>query len=130
MQMFDWTLTTPARSGSFDNGVVAHEFGHGVTNRLTGGPANSSALSTLQAGGMGEGWSDFFALMFTQVATDVGTAGRGIGTYVLGQPSTGPGIRTQLYSYDMAINTLTLANLPSLTAVHDIGEIWAPCCGI
>ena len=125
MQMYDWTLTTPGRSGSFDNGVVVHEFGHGVTNRLTGGPANSSALSTLQSRGMGEGWSDFFALIFTQVAADTGTVGRGIGTYVLGQPSTGAGIRSQLYSYNMAINTLTLANLPSRNQVHDIGEIWA-----
>lgn len=125
MQMYDWTLTVPSRSGSFDNGVVAHEFGHGVSNRLTGGPANSSALSTLQSRGMGEGWSDFFALIFTQVASDVGTAGRGIGTYVLGQPSTGLGIRSQPYSYNMAINTLTFASLPSMSGVHGIGEVWA-----
>ena len=125
MQMFDWTITVPSRSGSFDNGIVVHEFGHGVSNRLTGGPANSSALSTLQARGMGEGWSDFFALMFSQVATDTGTEGRGIGTYVLGEPSTGLGIRSQRYSYNMAVNTLTFANLTSLNQVHDIGEIWA-----
>lgn len=125
MQMYDWTLTAPGRSGSFDNGVVVHEFGHGVTNRLTGGPANSSALSNLQSGGMGEGWSDFFALIFTQVATDAANVGRGIGTYVLGQPSTGSGIRSQLYTYDMSVNTWKFGNLNSLNEVHDIGEIWA-----
>ena len=37
------------------------EYTHGLSNRLTGGPANSNCLNTLEAGGMGEGWSDFFA---------------------------------------------------------------------
>ena len=35
----------PARSanrdGDFDNGIIAHEYGHGISNRLTGGPASS-----------------------------------------------------------------------------------------
>ncbi|MEJ7662692.1 MAG: M36 family metallopeptidase [Hymenobacter sp.] len=58
--------------GSFDNGVVSHEYGHGTSNRLTGGPATAScAIQTVTTGsgstavttttqGMGEGWSDFF----------------------------------------------------------------------
>ncbi|MBC7967903.1 MAG: M36 family metallopeptidase, partial [Fuerstia sp.] len=85
MQMFNWTLSTPSRDGDFDNGIIYHEFGHGISNRLTGGPANSSALTTLQSRGMGEGWSDFFALMLTQTATDLAGDVRGIGTYALNQ---------------------------------------------
>ena len=49
--------------GDLDNGVVAHEFFHGVSNRLTGGPANSSCLGNAEEGG--EGWSDYNALMTT-----------------------------------------------------------------
>ena len=46
---------------------MIHELNHGTTNRLTGGPADANALSAVQSGGMGEGWSDWFALMFTEL---------------------------------------------------------------
>jgi extracellular elastinolytic metalloproteinase len=49
------------RHTAFDSSVVFHEFTHGVTNRLVGGPANTSALEDHQSGGMGEGWSDYIA---------------------------------------------------------------------
>jgi hypothetical protein len=61
MQMYLSTYTTPNRDGDIDNGVIAHEFMHGVSNRLTGGPANTSCLSNAEQGG--EGWSDYLALM-------------------------------------------------------------------
>ena len=37
---------TPDRDGDLDNGVIIHEYGHGVSNRLTGGPATSTASTT------------------------------------------------------------------------------------
>ena len=40
MQMYVWTAATPDRDGDLDNGIIIHEYGHGVSNRLTGGPAN------------------------------------------------------------------------------------------
>ena len=59
--------------GDFDAGVIAHEYGHGVSNRLTGGPSNVSCLSTSKdAEQMGEGWSDFFAVSLTMRAGDNG----------------------------------------------------------
>jgi extracellular elastinolytic metalloproteinase len=125
MQMFIFTLTTPLRDGSFDNGIIAHEFGHGVSNRLTGGPANSNALDAIQSGGMGEGWSDWFALMFTQKPTDAPGDAYPMGNYALGQPPTGGGIRRFPYSFDMAINPLTLGAYSNSQQVHDAGEIWA-----
>lgn len=134
MQMFEWTSTSPRRDSDFDNGVIAHEYGHGVSNRLTGGPANSSALNNVQSGGMGEGWSDFHGLMFTQKATDTKSVGYGIGTYVLGQPATGVGIRAYRYSFDKAINPIefdsygssgtTGYGLARSTAVHRSGTVW------
>ncbi len=130
MQMYRWSVPSPGRSGSFDNGVVAHEFGHGVTNRLTGGPANSGALSSLQSGGMGEGWSDYFALAFTQVATDTANDGRGIGTFALGQPANGDGIRSQRYSYDMAVNNHVFSDIVGATSVHLSARYGLQRCGI
>lgn len=125
MQMFEFTSTVPRRDSDLEAGIIIHEYGHGVSNRLTGGASNANALQALQSRGMGEGWSDWHALMFTQVASDQANDARGSGNWVLGEPLTGPGIRTQRYSYDMSINTLTYGDLPSQPPPHGIGEIWA-----
>src|SRR5439155_1990788 len=55
-------LRALARDGTIDNQIVAHEWMHYVSNRLVG---NASGLSNQQGGGMGEGWSDFSALLLT-----------------------------------------------------------------
>ncbi|MCA9030767.1 MAG: M36 family metallopeptidase, partial [Planctomycetaceae bacterium] len=125
MQMYEFTLTSPRRDSDLDAGIIIHEYGHGVSNRLTGGPSNSSALNALQSGGMGEGWSDLHALIFTQVGTDAANDARGMGTYVLGEPANGPGIRTYPYSYDMSINPHTYGDFQVSSEVHYTGEIWA-----
>lgn len=121
------TLNPPAvvvqdLDGSLDNGIVAHEYGHGVSNRLTGGPNSSNCLNNGEQGG--EGWSDWFALVFTIKAGDQGSAARGIGTYALSEPTSGSGIRRYPYSTDMSINPQTYADLALSSEVHDIGEIW------
>lgn len=124
MQMYLWTQTTPQRDGDLDNLIIIHEYTHGISNRLTGGPANSSALSATQSGGMGEGWSDFFSLMLTQKPTDTATQGIGVGTFSLGQSTSGLGIRRYPYSTDLSINPLTVGSYNSTQLVHRTGEIW------
>ena len=121
MQMYLWS-GTPQLDGSFDNGVIAHEYGHGVSNRLTGGPSQASCLGNAEQGG--EGWSDWLALMMTIEPGDNGAMARGIGTYVKGQPTNGPGIRRFPYSTNMSINPQTYADLAASTTVHRRGEIW------
>lgn len=134
MQMYLYNYTVPNRDASLDTGIVYHEFGHGVSNRLTGGPSNSSALRALQSGGMGEGWSDFLALMFLQRASDAQTAAYPHSTYVRGQPVTGVGGRRFPYSYNMSINPLTIdaygeggtgGGTTRSLEPHAVGEIWA-----
>ena len=56
---------------------------------------------------MGEGWSDYLAYMLTMPTGTEPSGGRGIGTYALDQPTTGPGIRSQKYSTNPAINNQT-----------------------
>ena len=118
----------------FDNGIIAHEYGHGWSNRLTGGPANVTCLQNAEQAG--EGWSDYLALMTTTdwsaLTPTVASANipRGIGTYVLGQPTTGLGIRPFFYSYDKTNvnNTVTyagVANTAVFSLPHGIGSIWA-----
>ncbi|MCC3154364.1 M36 family metallopeptidase [Hymenobacter sp. BT770] len=124
-------LLGPDFDGSFDNGVVSHEFGHGITNRLTGGPANASCLNSATGNQtMGEGWSDFFALWMTTRPGDDGKTNRYMATYDNGNPyNVGPGFRRKPYSIDFAKNNYTYSQLGSSTGqfqeTHDVGEVWA-----
>jgi len=116
----------PVRDSDFDAGIILHEYGHGVSNRLTGGPSAAGCLEATESGGMGEGWSDFLALAFLAQPGDTGPQARGMGTYVLFQPITGPGSRSYPYSTDLGVNPLTYNNMPDTSnEVHAIGEIWA-----
>ena len=111
------------KDGSIDNGVIAHEYGHGISNRLTGGPANSGCLNNEEQ--MGEGWSDYNALIMTMVPGDQGSDGRGIATYALSQPTTGVGLRPTRYSTDMAINNATYDRIKTVSVPHGVGYVWA-----
>jgi extracellular elastinolytic metalloproteinase len=115
-------LTCATAGTAFDNGVVAHEFGHGISHRQVGGPSTVSCLGNAQQ--PGEGWSDWWGLVYTAKATDQGTDARGLGTYFLGQPANGPGIRTQPYSTDPALNTFTYETLRGRSGAHSVGEVW------
>lgn len=108
--------------GSLDNGIIAHEFGHGISTRLTGGRLNSSCLNNDEQ--MGEGWSDFFALVMTHEDGDKGTDKRGIGTFAAAQQITGGGIRRYPYSTDMRINPQTFDAIKGTTEPHPLGEVW------
>lgn len=110
------------RDGSLDNGIIAHEYGHGLSNRLTGGPSNSGCLFNGEQGG--EGWSDWLALILTIEPGDAGTDVRGIGTYAL-DDNTGVGIRRFPYSTDMSVNPQTYGSLANSSGPHAIGEIWS-----
>jgi hypothetical protein len=113
----------------FDNGIIAHEYGHGWSNRLTGGPNTTTCLQNAEQAG--EGWSDYLALMTTTnwatLTPSVASANisRRIGVY-----SNGSGIRPFPYSYDKAgvNNTVTYAgvnNAAVFSQPHGIGSIWA-----
>lgn len=123
MQMFVCNDSNPQADGDFDNGVIVHEYGHGISIRQVGGPSNSSCLNNRQQ--PGEGWSDWLALAYTAKVGDAGTDGRGIGTYLFGQPPNGPGIRPQRYSTDPAVNTYTYESIDRLSVPHGVGSVWA-----
>lgn len=124
MQMFLWNQTNPRRDGDLDAGIIAHEYGHGISIRLVGGPSNSNCLNNAEQ--MGEGWSDFFGLMMTMKAGDTRTTNRGIGTYVLGESTSGTGIRPAPYNTSFSVNNFTYGATtnPNYQYVHDIGFIW------
>ena len=130
-----YTTPIPAQvSGSFDNGVTVHEYGHGVSIRLTGGRNQASCLGNDEQ--MGEGWSDFLAIVATHKQGDRGEDPRGLGTYLDRLSPSTTGIRRYPYSTDMTINPQTYNDIrftgfgSLLTnggrrGEHEVGEIWA-----
>jgi extracellular elastinolytic metalloproteinase len=120
------TPTGPQLDGDFDSGVMSHEYGHGISNRLTGGGTNTSCLNNAEEAG--EGWSDYFGLMmttdWTTAQTTDGAKARPVGAYVYGQTTTGVGLRRYPYSTSLSVNPLTYANVASNPEVHAIGEVW------
>jgi len=127
MQMYLWN-STPQKDGDVDNGIIVHEFGHGISNRLAGGPSQAGCVSNAEQ--MGEGWSDYYALMATQdwgnsLLTDGFNKPRGIGTYATGQSPSGAGIRSQRYCTNFAINNKVYAtSIPGTNQQHSRGELW------
>ena len=101
------TSPPPTATATSTTAIIIHEYGHGVSNRLTGGPANANALDALQSGGMGEGWSDWWALMLTQRPTDTQNDGHAHRHLRPGPAADGTGIRRYPYSYDMTIDPQT-----------------------
>ena len=115
--------TLPDRDSDFDAGVIAHEYGHGISNRLTGGRSAADCLGNAQQ--MGEGWSDFYGLVLTQHDPEQRT--RGVGTYLIFEDNVeGTGIRPYPYSPDMSVNPVTYGDVRNagsnfLSVPHGVG---------
>ncbi len=150
-QMYRFIGPTVDRDGSLDTEVLIHELTHGLSNRLVG---NAAGLVWDPGAGMGEGWSDFYAMsllnntnaddpngMYAQAAyTSYKLFGVTTFTdnYVYGS-------RRFPYSTNNSINPMTWAdvddytnnlsggiapdplgfNIGGASEVHNIGEIWA-----
>ncbi len=130
-------IPPPGRDGDFDNGVIAHEYGHGISNRLTGGGTGDALFPLGGDEQGGEGWSDFCALYMTLRNNDLGASNsdhpfgvlpsRGIGNYVTYQPNDGPGIRPAPYSIYYEVNPFTFQNIDDggeISIPHGVGSIW------
>lgn len=121
MRMYTCDFTSPERDGALDNGVLVHEYGHGISTRQVGGPSMPGCLNNNQT--PGEGWSDFFALAYTAEPGQLGTDPRGIGSYLFNLPSDGT-IRDLPYSTDPAINNWTYQSIAGASIPHGVGSRW------
>jgi extracellular elastinolytic metalloproteinase len=135
--MFLWqpipaAFYSPCVDGDYDMSVIAHEYGHLVSNRMVAGP--SANLSGNQAGAMGESWSDLQAAEFLNSQGLVPLSDENpfaVGPYVTGDKQLG--IRNYAmnksplnYSdvgYDFACNQG--GTCTQRTQVHADGEIWS-----
>ncbi|MFN3648112.1 MAG: M36 family metallopeptidase [Armatimonadota bacterium] len=123
MLMYVWDEAgSPLRDGSLSADIIAHEYFHGVSLRLVG---NANGLNGFQGGAIGEGLSDFAALMVhaRQIDDPLGTYP--IGGYVLNDFRFG--IRKEPYSVNPNVFTRTYRRIGDLRngqlRVHDGGEI-------
>jgi uncharacterized repeat protein (TIGR01451 family) len=144
IQMYLFNGPTPYRDGDFDAEVVLHEYTHGLSERLVGGGVGISALQT---GGMGEGWSDWYAMaVLSEPGDDVNGvyASGGYVTYMLSGMTQNYyfGIRRYPFCTDMTKNPLTFKDIDPAQAsshsgiprspiigntaneVHNMGEVW------
>ncbi|AKF79527.1 peptidase M36 [Myxococcus fulvus 124B02] len=140
----------PAREAALDSLVVTHEWMHYMSNRLIG---DGNGLTNNQGMSLGEGWSDFGALLLTTreedalLAANVGFSGvYSMGPYVDGGGTNQGfywGVRRYPYSTNLAKNPLAFRHiqygvpLPEgipvnsfflfdiNSAPHNSGEIWA-----
>jgi MYXO-CTERM domain-containing protein len=138
------------RDGSLDNAIIAHEWGHYITNRLIG---DANGLVNNQGRSMGEGWGDFTALLMMVRESDRQLPGNNNfqGVYsAAGYATSGGGnqgyywgIRRYPYTTDQAKNPLTFKHIANSNAlpvgipsnpdyasipnaeVHASGEVWA-----
>ena len=135
--MFLWqpipaTFYSPCVDGDYDMSVIAHEYGHMISNRMVAGP--NANLSGNQAQAMGESWSDLSAVEFLNSQALVPVADENpfaVGPYVTGDKVAG--IRNYAmndsplnYSdvgYDFACNQA--GTCTQRTQVHADGEIWS-----
>jgi subtilisin-like proprotein convertase family protein len=148
--MFNFTGPTVDRDGGLDAEILMHELTHGTSNRIIG---NGTGLTWDIGGGMGEGWSDFYALSLLNNTNADNPNGRyasgayatykafGVTTY---QDNYVYGIRRFPYTTDNTINPMTWADVDQVTnnlsggmaadplgfnfggaaEVHNAGEIW------
>lgn len=118
--------TTPVgRSTAFDTTIVAHEWGHLLSSRLIG---DANGLAANQSRGLGEGWSDFVALLTTLEAADLQKPNNADwrGAFAIGGHQRSPtgydgqsldahyfGVRRFPYSIDPMRNALTFRHIVS-----------------
>jgi uncharacterized repeat protein (TIGR01451 family) len=147
IQMYTFSGPEPDRDGDFDAEIVIHEYTHGLSDRLVGG---GDGLQALQSGGLGEGWSDFYALALLSESGEDPRAAYAMGGYATDnffglKENYYFGIRRYPYSTDLSKNPLTFKDIdpsqaiphpevplnpldtfnPGLAAeVHNAGEVW------
>nr|AJD23139.1 extracellular elastinolytic metalloproteinase [Onygena corvina] len=122
MRMYTWTTAEPNRDGDLEAGIVIHEYTHGLSNRLCGGPANSNCLNELESGGMGEGWGDFYATAIRLKQGDTRNTDYTMGEWAANRAG---GIRKYPYSTNLQTNPYMYADIQNMNEVHGIGTVWA-----
>ncbi|KAI9207022.1 Fungalysin metallopeptidase-domain-containing protein, partial [Polychytrium aggregatum] len=124
LRAYIFTVTNPRRDGALDNSIMIHEFGHGVSNRLTGGSATANCLTTPMSLGLGEGWSDWLSIALQNNPNTTRNDLFYIGAYPFNRS-----VRNYPYTTNMSVNPSVYSLLQNTgrinyTEPHSMGEIW------
>jgi hypothetical protein len=114
LEIYLFSGPTPMRDGGLDTEVLLHEQTHGLAWRRVGGGVGTTQL---QSAGIGEGWSDFYALALLSEPSDDVNGTYAFGAYV-GYRLAGAqldnyyfGVRRYPYSTDLNRNPLTFKDI-------------------
>ncbi|KAF8878443.1 Fungalysin metallopeptidase-domain-containing protein [Infundibulicybe gibba] len=119
-QLWVMSKTLPRRDVAMDNGMIIHEFTHGITRRMVGG-GTARCLGRSEALELGEGWSDAMAEYPIPPGSESPLPDYLIGQYFTGRAA---GLRTYPYSISNATNKLRYSSIKHLL-IKQIGEVWA-----
>ncbi len=151
LQTYLWRPPFGSYDGANDASLVFHEYAHGLSGRLVTDAAGYGALNTAQAGALGEGISDYYAmdyLVAQSLQTDGAAPDVRVGRYVDNNGLSGA-VRNQPIDCEPVlpggtnaaqcpergtggagtrVDGLTYADFGAIgdgPEVHDDGEIWA-----
>lgn len=115
--------TRDGRSAALDPAVVIHEYVHGVTNRVVGGPDEAEPLRHPQSRALGEGFSDYFALsLWNRIRRRDGLEETTVyGRWISGNDDTG--LRNHAYD-DRFPGTYGMLGRDDFQRDHDAGQVW------
>jgi extracellular elastinolytic metalloproteinase len=139
--MFMWqpiagSFYAPCVDGDFDQGVIGHEFGHMIENRMIG---KGDSRSGFHAGAMGEAFGDLVSTEYLRensytpvdgedpFATGTYATGNkehGIRNYVMNYPRTGAFPTPSTYAHVNPLNFSDIGYDTPGNEVHSDGEIW------
>jgi len=139
--MFMWqpiagSFYAPCVDGDYDQGVIGHEFGHMIENRMIG---KGNARAGFHAGAMGEAFGDLVAIEYLRensfTPTDgedpfatgtyaTGNKEHGIRNYVMNYPRTGAFPTPSTYAHVNPLNFSDIGYDTPGNEVHSDGEIW------
>lgn len=110
----------PCVDGDFDMTVIAHEYGHAITNRMIAGP--DAGVSSPQ--GQSESWSDLVAM---EILNEHGYAQPGVRAYTIGEYVTRDPV-AGIRNYNMSDSPLNYSAIDYDFVglqVHASGEVWS-----
>lgn len=126
----------PCVDGDYDQGVIGHEFGHMIENRMIGKGASRTGF---HAGAMGEAFGDLVSIEYLNengfLPTDgenpfatgayaTGNKEHGIRNYVMNYPRTGAFPTPSTYPHVNPLNFSDIGYDTPGNEVHSDGEIW------
>jgi len=112
------------RDPAFSNQVIIHEYTHGVSGRLVGGPSQTGCFKDPEADCINEGLSDFFSLLITTKKNENNKKELTWAKWLSNGTS-----RKYKYTRDQKVNPLTYSNLSHAKnteiEAHFGGQLWA-----